>query len=168
MPVVSGWTDPNTLDLTTNQVLSQTIWEQLLGDLLWLLGPTGTWTAFTPTLTQGATISITVNSARYAKIGRLAVVFIQLTASSAGTAGGGIIIGAIPAAIAPLTANGATPVGTAYLGFTPPRVGAVIAVSTTQLDVQVDNNTGVAGAAPAVTLASGIVVSLTATWETAS
>jgi adhesin HecA-like repeat protein len=168
MPVTSAWTDPNALDLLTNQTLTQTVWEQLLGDLLWLNGATGTWTAFTPTLTQGVGVAVTVNIAHYIKIGRQATVFIQVTASATGTAGGGIVIGAIPAAIAPLTANASAGVGIGLVGTSPSRVGAVIAVAGSQLEIQVDNNTGFLGAAPAVTLSSGVVVALTATWETAS
>jgi hypothetical protein len=126
----------------------------------------GAWTAFTPTLNQGPAVAMTVNKAAYNKVGRQVTVFIQLTASAAGTAGNAITIGGIPAAIAAVTANGAASVGTAYLGFSPPRVGTVVFASSTQLQVQVDNNTGVAGVAPAVTLANAIVLSLTATWET--
>src|SRR6266516_2283138 len=119
MPVTSAWTDPNSLDLLTNQVLTQTVWEQLLGDVLWLNGTAGTWTAFTPTLTQNVGIAITVNNARYIKIGHTVIVYILVTTSATGTAGNDIIIGGIPAAIAPLSSGAATCVGSfQYRGAT--------------------------------------------------
>jgi hypothetical protein len=41
MPIVNAWTDPNSLDLLTNQTLTQTVWENMVGDLLYLAGSTG-------------------------------------------------------------------------------------------------------------------------------
>ena len=41
MPISGNWTDPNALDLITNQVLTQTIYENLLGNLLYQGGSNG-------------------------------------------------------------------------------------------------------------------------------
>lgn len=51
------------------------------------------WTDYTPTLTQGVTVTKTVNYARYMKVGRMVTVQGFLTVTGAGTAGQPIIIG---------------------------------------------------------------------------
>lgn len=53
----------------------------------------GAWTAYTPTLTQSATVSKTVNYARYQRLGRWVTVMVMLTASSSGTAANAILLG---------------------------------------------------------------------------
>jgi hypothetical protein len=51
------------------------------------------WIAYTPTFTQGATITKTVQNARYKKIGKTVVVQVYLIATSAGTAANIVYIG---------------------------------------------------------------------------
>ena len=51
------------------------------------------WTAYTPTLTQSATVTKTVNYARYMKIGRTVIVNMLLTVTGSGTAVNSVIIG---------------------------------------------------------------------------
>ena len=57
------------------------------------LNSTGAWTSYTPTWTQGATITKTVDWARYMQLGKLVEVHIKMTASGAGTAAGLILVG---------------------------------------------------------------------------
>ena len=49
-------------------------------------GASYTWTAWTPVLTQGVTVSTSTNACRYIQIGNLVVVKGNITASSSGTA----------------------------------------------------------------------------------
>jgi len=46
----------------------------------------GAWTSYTPTVTQGATVTATVNSAKYTRIGKLVVGYFMVTITGAGTA----------------------------------------------------------------------------------
>lgn len=46
----------------------------------------GPWTSYTPTLTQGVSVSLSANTSTYVQIGKIVVAFINITASSAGTA----------------------------------------------------------------------------------
>lgn len=55
--------------------------------------PTYSWTTYTPTWTQSATITKTVNWARYVQIGKLVTGSIKMTSSSAGTSANKIIVG---------------------------------------------------------------------------
>lgn len=57
------------------------------------LNATGTFGDYTPTWTQSATISKTVNWARYTQFNKLVQVSIKMTASSAGTANNKMLIG---------------------------------------------------------------------------
>lgn len=51
------------------------------------------WTSYTPTWTQSATITKTVNWARYIQIGKLVIGSVQMTATSVGTNNNAIVIG---------------------------------------------------------------------------
>lgn len=57
------------------------------------LNAAGTWADYTPSWTQSATITKTVNWARYSQFNKLVFVSIKMTASSAGTANNVIKIG---------------------------------------------------------------------------
>src|SRR5881397_1025495 len=75
-------------------------------DLLGIFpGNTDSWTAYTPTLTQGATPSKTVEYAGWMKTGRLVTVALSLamTATTPGTAANAVIIGLPSAAGTPVT-----------------------------------------------------------------
>lgn len=57
------------------------------------LNAAGAWQDYTPSWTQSATITKTVNWARYTQFNKLVVVNIKMTASSAGTANNKILVG---------------------------------------------------------------------------
>jgi hypothetical protein len=57
------------------------------------LNAAGTWQDYTPTWTQSATITKTVNFARYTQFNKLVCVQLKMTASSAGTADNVIKVG---------------------------------------------------------------------------
>jgi hypothetical protein len=55
--------------------------------------PNYVWQNYTPTWTQSATITKTVNWARYSQVGKLVQVSIRMTATGAGTASNKILVG---------------------------------------------------------------------------
>jgi hypothetical protein len=57
------------------------------------LNDAGTWQDYTPTWTQSATITKTVNWARYMQFNKFVCVQVKMTASSAGTANNKILVG---------------------------------------------------------------------------
>jgi hypothetical protein len=57
------------------------------------LNTAGAWNDYTPSWTQSATITKTVNWARYTQLGKWVQVSIKMTASSAGTANNKILVG---------------------------------------------------------------------------
>lgn len=57
------------------------------------LNSAGSWSTYTPTFTQSATITKTVNWARYMQLNDLVIVNLKMTASSAGTANNEIKVG---------------------------------------------------------------------------
>lgn len=71
---------------------------------------TDAWTAYTPTLTQSATVTKTVVRANYFKIGRFVLAQVNLTVTGSGTAANEVRLG-LPVSAA---ATGALPAG---LGF---------------------------------------------------
>lgn len=62
----------------------------------------GAWTSFTPTLTQSATVTKTVTSATYMRVGRTIFVEYRLTVTGTGTAANAVLVGL------PVTARGGT------------------------------------------------------------
>jgi len=57
------------------------------------LNTAGEWQSYTPTWTQSATITKTVNWARYTQLGKWVQVSIKMTASSNGTSSNNVLIG---------------------------------------------------------------------------
>lgn len=53
----------------------------------------GAWTSYTPTLTQGATVTKTVTYAKYQRIGRTIHFAVDLSVTGSGTGGNDILIG---------------------------------------------------------------------------
>lgn len=59
------------------------------------------WSNWSPTLTQSGSVTFTTAYARYVTLGRLVMIECRLQITGTGTAGNAIIVGGIPAAIAP-------------------------------------------------------------------
>lgn len=119
--------------------------------------------SFTPTWTQSATISKTVNKAEAVVIGKLAFIYIMMTATSAGTASNDMVI-TLPTSGPDLTMDAVEyrvlgPVivfdsGTDY------KLGQAVATSSTTIKVSRNGGTGYLGsAADAYTVASGDIFS---------
>jgi hypothetical protein len=125
------------------------------------------WTSYTPTVTQSATITKTINFAKYARVNKLVIVQVMVTATSAGTAGNAITL-SLP--IASVNANTFAIMGagmvydlsasTAYLGM-PVIDGGVI---------KFWNNASAGnflGATPSFAIANGDFLSFTIAIEVA-
>lgn len=172
MTVTSAWTSPaanGTLDLDVNETLTEAVWDALISNLLWLGGTTCDWVDWTPTVTQGSGVALTVNKARYMLLGTLAVVYMRVTLTAAGTAPNDITIAGVPAAITVDDESVNSAVGT-FRGLdagTTAYTGAVVATGTTTLKLQTDNILTFLGNNPAWQLADTDVISLTAAWEIA-
>lgn len=126
-------------------------------------------TASTITLTQGVSCVPTVNYARYRVIGKTAHVQIKITAGGAGTPGSDVVIGGLPAVIAPKRTGGDTICGSGVFTDTGTAKYVVAADVITSSTVKLVgyNANGYFGAAPAVTVASTDVVSLDLAYEVA-
>jgi hypothetical protein len=135
------------------------------------LNSTGAWTSYTPTWTQVATITKTVNWARYMQLGKLVEVHIKMTASSAGTAGGLILVGLPVTAsadnrlmgigtIAAASSNNEKPLFSIFSSSTTVRFRSVID-DASQLNALSDN------APNSFTIASGDIINCKLTYEAA-
>jgi hypothetical protein len=127
------------------------------------------WTDWTPTLSQNGARTLTVQYARYIKLGRIAHVQIMVTCTNAGTAGNAIIIGALPGAISPLQTGSSRHCGSALtvIGGSHRNV-AVVPVSSTTLQFMGYGVTNYLGIDPSVALANGDTIACTLMYETAS
>lgn len=126
-----------------------------------------TWVAWTPTLTQTGNLSPTVNLGKYLIVGKLVTVAVYLTVTAAGTTNTPVILGGIPAAIAPLVATDVvgtfryTDTGTAWY------VGAVYVMSSSTLQFTVHNAASDLGQTPNFAAANGDVLAFKGCWEIA-
>ena len=123
------------------------------------------WVDYTPTLTQSATVTKTVSSARYCQIQKTVFVTVRLLVTGAGTAGLGVEVG-LP--IAARTANSAI-IGqmTVYDASTNIFYVCAAQISTTSTVFGFYNSGFAFGTAPAVTLANTDQVTLSLTYEIA-
>ncbi len=133
------------------------------------LGPPDVaWTAYTPTLTQGAAVAKTVTVGRYTRAGRLIIVDVVLTVTAAGTAGSQVEVGLPVAAVA----TNALPVGVALLSdssLADNHTGIACLETTTTVSLYATRVTGKLGVAQfTAALASPDVVRVSATYESAT
>lgn len=142
-----------------------------------LLGPGGrgaggTWTDWTPTMTQSGAVTLTVNYARYLKVGTQVIVWVKVSPTSSGTTNNPIIIASVPAAIAPTQqGTGTHVVGTFnFLDASPAGYygGAVFARSASTLGFIWSAGSGgnEIGQGPNIAVASGDALGFIAQWET--
>lgn len=139
------------------QRLTAAVLNAALGDAVW--------TPYTPTLTQGATVSKTVTRAAYVKVGRKVTVNFRLGATSAGTAGGAIAVG--------LPFPSAADDQAGYCAFTdvaPGTLYALIGLTVGQTMSFVHDTSGLNffGTGPAITIASGDILRGGITYEATS
>lgn len=163
MPISSAWTDPNSLDLTTGQVLTQTVWENLIGNALWLGGTTGAFASFSPTLTQGGSVTITAVG-RYVQIGKLVLGTINISLSGSGTGGNAIVLGGLP--VTPRSNNGGVCMAF-YFDTSASTYYALMGALGNTTSVTFYPGAGGFGVSPAVTAASGDGLQVTFLYEAA-
>lgn len=130
------------------------------------------WTAYTPTLTQSATVTKTVTYAKYQRVGRLIVVQGNLAVTGAGTAANAVTVGLpVTAAVGGFMVVGSGYIQDASAGAVNYSGIAVLASTTTMVFANAQGAAtngllGVGGFAAA--LAAGDVVTYAATYESAT
>lgn len=181
MAISDTWSDPSeggTLDLSAGDVLTAAVWEKVMSNLLRLGGTTGAPVSFTPTVRQGGTArTLTWSHSYYWVVGKVAYLDIHIKVGQAGTAGNDILIGGWPTAINPVDYDEMATCGTGSYydaDTTTTRVGnarhgyesGFVATSMTLCidGASADRDLGVD---PAITLASGDLISIKAFWRIA-
>jgi len=134
------------------------------------VGPSGAWTAYTPTLVIGVTVAKTVNYAKYLQVGKTVFVQVNLTATASGTASSVVQVG-LPSGLNPVLGTGATAVigsfsiidaGTGF--FT----GAAIHSPTGIVaGLAYSSGGGMGASAPAMTVVSGDLIGFSVMYEVA-
>lgn len=130
---------------------------------------TDAWTDYTPTWTQSATISKTINYARYTKVGRTVHVRVSMTATTSGTAANPIVC-SLPVApaiigVANIDSVGAGVVRDASVGNYP----AVVVLNTGSNVLFMSTAGGFLGQTTmTAAIVSGDVLTFEATYEAAS
>lgn len=157
------------LDRETGQNYPAALYQRLMDMLEFITGGSGTWTDFTPTLTQSGAVTITVTSARYKINGTTVTLQCELPVTAAGTAGNAITIASIPAAIAPragaVALAGVFEFVDASTGIF--YVGVPLRASASTITGGRDAGTGAMGVDPNLALASGDTIRLAAVYEIA-
>lgn len=125
------------------------------------------YTNWTPTITQGVAVSVTVTEAVYSIIGETCHVQVKLAVTGAGTAGQQIVIGGMPTVAQPALFGAGVVAGTAHVldSGTTNHTGDLMATSATQFKILVDENDDYLGATPSFALASGDTIGFSATYR---
>lgn len=126
------------------------------------------WVDFTPALTQGVGVGVTVDYARYNTIGDLASMQIKLTCTGGGTAGSPITISGLPGNVYPAQAGADCVIGQGMVKDDPgitKRVGVVIAEAADSWIIQESGQWNPVGQSPSFGLSSGDQVIINAHYE---
>lgn len=126
----------------------------------------GAWRDWTPTVTQGVGVTVTVSNARYAVIGKVCFLYAKLTLTSAGTAGQAMVVGGIPAGIAPLATYMGVGSFMYYDAGSTYKIGAPVFISDTTLRLRCHLG-GDLGVDPAITCANTDELTFTIMYELA-
>jgi len=123
------------------------------------------WVDYTPTLTQGVTVTKTITNARYCQFQKTVIVQAKLVATSAGTAGQGVIVG-LPIAA---RTNNATLSGifSFYDASTNIFYPCAAQLDTTTTISAFFNSGFAFGTAPAITVANTDQIQISITYEVA-
>lgn len=123
------------------------------------------WVDYTPTLTQSATVTKTINNARYCQIQKTVFVQVYLIATSAGTAGNIVQIG-LP--LAARAANSSTTgIGQLYDASTNTIYVVSAYLTNTNACAFLYQTGNPFGISPAITIASGDQLQMNLTYEIA-
>lgn len=133
-------------------------------------GKLGTWTTWTPTVTQSGSVTVTVNFAKYKIIDKVCFVSVRLTVTGSGTSGNDITIGGQPAAMQSVNTGAEAIIGYGLVkrnGITF-RVGDVVATGATSWKFIVDNDAYYLGSGgSAFGLAANDTININACYEVA-
>ncbi len=140
----------------------------------YLMGEGGAWTSWTPTVTQSASVTVTVNHARYARYGRTIHAIALVTVTGAGTSSNDILM-SLPVTAAAAYASFALPMGVGHVIDSSASLsyhGPVISFNTTSVRFKAasaGSSTGyLGGTTMTAGLASGDNVMYEITYEAAS
>ena len=126
------------------------------------------WTNWTPTVTQLGSVAVTINNARYMRIGKLIILTAYLTVTGSGTGNNAIVISGLPATGAYATAGQVVGDGAILDNGSAWYAGAsLIMETTTTLKFRVSGNNDYAGITPNFALANTDAISFTCTYEAA-
>lgn len=128
----------------------------------------GAWSDWLPTLTQSGSVSVSVAYARYTTIKRSVILQARLTITSAGTAGNSIVVGGIPAVIAPVTYGNqadARGVFTFLDNGNTWYTGSVYPVSASKLAFMSYGNGNLFGITPNFAVANNDRLGISVVWE---
>ena len=130
------------------------------------LGYSG-WVDWTPTVTQGVGVAVTVTEAKYCVVGKVCHLYAKLVLASAGTGGQRVVIGGVP--VAAQTAYTNSIVGQAHVrdAGTTRYAGQLYALTASTFCIFVDGNADQLGATPAYTIANTDELWITATYRVA-
>ena len=144
-----------TAGLTSGQVLTAAIMNQI----------GAAWVSYTPTLTQGVTVTKTTGLAKYCQIQKLIIVNMDLTVTSAGTGAVGISIGLPIATAAGTTQQIGT--GMVYDQSANALYSGPASIATTTTITMLYQTGSPIGQSPSFALASGDVIRLMVAYEAA-
>lgn len=136
-----------------------------------ILGPLkSAWTAYVPTLTQGAALSKTDAYCRYLKVGRLVIAQVNISVGATGTAGTAFAVSLPTAAAAALSAGSRIGTGHIFDASAGTRyIGAAEVATSTTVTLVTDVTGGNSwGAVPSIALGSTDQISFAVTYEAAS
>lgn len=128
------------------------------------------WTGFTPTLTQSGAVAVTVNYARYRVVGKVVYLQVLLTVTGTGTTNNAIVIGALPAAIAPLQTGATRCIGTALIGDNSAGthyLAAILPITASTLQFIVSGQSNYLGVTPNYAIDNNDTISFSVTYELA-
>lgn len=177
MTVSATWTNPGpggALDFAAGQLIQETHMDAISSNFFYQFGSTGNgpWTAWTPTMTQSVGVAVSVNYAEYAKVGKIAIVQMYVNITGTGSAGSGIIIGAVPSSVIPPRRTGSFVFQGSAVFIDSSDANrryhlGIVVPNSTEMHFINNNQTGNFGAAPSLAAASGDALSLFAMWEIA-
>ncbi len=127
----------------------------------------GRWVDWTPTVTQGVAVTVTIGYAKYVVIDNAVFMRVALNITSAGTAGSVIQVGGVPTAVQPGFIGSDIGEGRVFDAGTAHYVGALVAVGASDFRIMAHAQGNYIGAAPSFALASGDAIYFTAFYERA-
>jgi len=163
-----AFTPPGTA--VAGEVLTAAFWNTNVRDNISSLAATRTaneseWTDFSPTVTQGVSVTFTKNRARFLTIGKTIHYNVSLVITSSGTASTGILIGGL---VAPKNTTGWSTVGSAVIVVGATRHSATFSFfNGTNPFFQVGSSNDILGVSPSVQLVNTSVISFEAVYEIA-